>query len=295
MSKVEELRAKYPTVTQVTFNKLVDADKTPTKKYLEFLLKMWANKNETGCPSSSVQLIEVVKKFDVLLPYIENKDIYAKEYLRYNALKNIVDKAEQIKEERTFVKEEHAVFYKETENYIILQPKTHKGSCRYGAGTKWCTTGRNNQSIFTNYVKGGLLIYVIRKNTCGTANYDKVALYLNYGQDPFNAPLEIFAANDSRAQTNQMISAGWKDEDVLEIFSIFRHIFFHQKKYKKIKEDINSFVSTISTLNFEKFVENLSKLEHAVDGSYISNIKEKLDIFLNQIQKTTDAIRETKN
>jgi len=41
MSKVEELRLKYPKVTKPTFNKFVDADFTPTKKYLEFMLKTW--------------------------------------------------------------------------------------------------------------------------------------------------------------------------------------------------------------------------------------------------------------
>jgi hypothetical protein len=41
MSKVEELRAKYPKLTNTTFNKLVEGDKTKTKKYLPFMLKTW--------------------------------------------------------------------------------------------------------------------------------------------------------------------------------------------------------------------------------------------------------------
>ena len=32
MSKVDELRSKYSTVSTATFNKFVEADKTPTKK-----------------------------------------------------------------------------------------------------------------------------------------------------------------------------------------------------------------------------------------------------------------------
>ena len=61
MSKVQELREKYPSVTQLTFDKLANADKTPTKKYLEYLLKMWSNKSETGCLNSTNQLVELVK------------------------------------------------------------------------------------------------------------------------------------------------------------------------------------------------------------------------------------------
>ena len=203
MSKVQELREKYPSVTQLTFDKLANADKTPTKKYLEYLLKMWSNKSETGCPNSTNQLVELVKKFDDYLPYVENKDIYAKDYLRFAALKLIVDKAEQTKEEKTFNREEHAVFYKETDTYIMLQPKTHKGSCRYGAGTKWCTAGKNNSNIFNNYTKNGLLIYVIRKVNLNNNNHNKIALHLEYANCSINSYITIYAANDSMTQTNR--------------------------------------------------------------------------------------------
>lgn len=295
MSKVQELREKYPNVTQLTFEKLVNGDKTPTKKYLEYMLKVWINKNESGCPTSSKTLIDLVKKFDEYLPYIENKDIYAKEYLRFNTLKNIVESAEQTKEEKTFVKEDHVIVYKETDTYIILQPKTHKGSCRYGANTKWCTAAKQNPSMFSSYVNKGLLIYIIRKAPLNNSNYNKIALNLDYCYDPYNSGITIYTANDTAIQAHTLMNSGWTDDELMEIFTSFREIFRYQKKYKKIKDEVNQFVTSISNLDFTKFVENISKLEHAVDGSYISNIKEKLDEFLNQIQSTTDAIRKTKN
>lgn len=295
MSKVQELREKYPSITQVTFDKLVNADKTPTKKYLEFLLKMWSNKTDTGCPNSTNQLVDLVRKFDEHLPYIENKDIYAKDYLRFTALKSIVERAEQVKEEKTFVKEEHANFYKETDTYIMLEPRTHKGSCRYGASTKWCTSGRSNENIFNNYTKNGLLIYVIRKTPLTNTNYNKIAIHMEYGYDACNSIFSIYSASDTSVQPNTLVINGWTEEELFELFSSYRQIFFHKKKYKKVKDEVNTFVSVVSNLNFERFVHNLAKLEHAMNDDYISNIKQKLDEFLNQLQNTTDAIRKTKD
>ena len=41
MSKIDDLRVKYASLKPDTFNRLVDGDETPTKKYSEFLLKTW--------------------------------------------------------------------------------------------------------------------------------------------------------------------------------------------------------------------------------------------------------------
>ena len=39
MAKIDELRKKYPKVNKSTGDKFFEGDKTPTKKYLEFMLK----------------------------------------------------------------------------------------------------------------------------------------------------------------------------------------------------------------------------------------------------------------
>lgn len=295
MSKVKELREKYPKVTQITFERLVKGDKTPTKKYLEYLLKSWTNKNESGRPASSNTLIDLVQKFDDYLPFIENKDIYAKEYVKFDVLRLAVERAEKIKEEKTFVKEDHIISYKETDTYILIQPKTHRGSCRYGANTKWCTASKSDSSIFSAYAKDGLLIYLIRKVPLDNSNYNKIALFLRYNSDPYNSVISIFTANDSNGSVRTLSNGGWTEDELMEIFFSFREIFRYRKKYKEVKDEISQFISSISRLDFRNFVENLSKVENALDDSYISTIKEKLDIFLNQIQTTSDAIRKTKN
>ena len=295
MSKVDELRQQYPSISKITFDKFVIGDKTPTKKYLEYFLKMWFYKNETGCPKSTKQLIDLVNKFDEYLPYIEIKDIHARFYLNYTTLNSIVERAEQIKEEKTFIKEDHVIIYNETETYILLKPKTHRGSLRYGAGTKWCTSSKKDETTFNGYVNRGLLIYVIRKDNLNDPNYNKIALNLEYSETPYNSIIDIFTASDIRVSTDHLAAKGWTYDEIRDVFFCFMEIFRYQKLYKVVNGEINQFLASISNLDFNKFVENLSKLENTLDDSYISNIKEKLDKFINQIQTTTHAIRQAKS
>lgn len=295
MSKVEELRVKYSKITEVTFRKLVEADETPTKKYLEYLLKMWDNRRLNAVPPTSQSLIDVVKKFDTLLPYIENKDIYSSIYHNFRNLRNVVENAEEKRDEKTFQKEDHAIFYKETDNYIMLQPKTHRGSMKYGAGTRWCTAGRTNASLFKTYTDTGLLVYVIKKVPTSNSNYNKIALYMKYGEDALGGHIEVFMANDSQTRPGTLINNGWDELDVFEIMTMYRRVFLTTKKDKKIRENIESFIKTLNGIKFETLINNLSKLEYTIDDSYISNIKNNLDTFLNELQSATNAIRKAQN
>ena len=76
MSKVDELRTKFPKVNNGTFLRMVQFDFTGTHKYLEYMLKNWAYERiQRGMSYTITQLMEQVKKFDELLPYHTNKDI----------------------------------------------------------------------------------------------------------------------------------------------------------------------------------------------------------------------------
>lgn len=64
MSKIDELRNKYSGITNQIFEKFVDGDTTPTKKYLEFLLKDSLEKLEQSIePSYISNLKENIDSF----------------------------------------------------------------------------------------------------------------------------------------------------------------------------------------------------------------------------------------
>jgi hypothetical protein len=282
MSKVDELKLKYEGVIARTFNKLVESDKTPTKKYLDYLLKSWSNRGYNDCPSTTDGLIYLVNKFDELLPYIDNKDIYAKDYTSLSLLRKTIIRAEEIKDEKTFIRDEHVIVLHETDDYLLLSPLTHRGSLKYGAGTKWCTAGRNDTSTFQRYLRNGLLTYIIDKTGKRQTNYGKFALYHEYTNSAFSGEVLVYNANDSDVADTALLNNGWTEDELQTIFWYCRAYFVHMKKTRKSKDFIDKFATTLGSLDFKTLSEHIGILEQTRNLSYISNLQETI----NNLHKT---------
>lgn len=292
MSKVDELRIKYPKITKVTFNKFVDADFTPTKKYLEFMLKTWDKKDNTMIWVTASVIIGVVKRFDSLLPYIDNKDIYNVCYTNIDTLINEIDKAEIKREEKTFNKQEHVNVLVENDRFLLVQPITHRGSLKYGANTKWCTASKNNEQLFLRYARNGCLVYLIDKTESKSKNYNKLALYHEYHNCSLNGEIQVYNMLDTTSTVKSLIKNGGWDETILfEVFTMFRHFTIQMASIVRSKNVVNLFVKTLEQLNFEEFEKSLNKLEDVDNSDYTSNIKNKVDEFLKKLNKTQYAIR----
>lgn len=294
MSKVDELKQKYPAVSGATFKRFVEADNTPTKKYLDFMLKTWEDRKVPSSHYRTVKtVIDIVNKFNDLLPHIENKDIYSKEY--YGNLGNLIDttrKAEEAKEEKTFVREEHANVILENSKFLFIEPKTHRGSVKYGANTKWCTTGKNDPGTFNRYNRNGLLIYLIDKTETKANNFKKVAFYHEYNNRGMNDSLTIYNTLDNVCNETHLINSGWEQDDLFNIFTSFRYYFMRSKEVKKNKDFVDSFVNTISQLDFTKFEEHLSKLDESINVSYIKEAQNKVELFIESLNKTKYGLRK---
>jgi hypothetical protein len=295
MSKVEELRLKYPKVTKPTFNKFVDADFTPTKKYLEFMLKTWTNKEKLMVYTTTKIIIDIVKKFDSLLPYIENKDIYHKDYADLALLYYVIDTAEAAKDEKTFVREEHANVLIENDKYLLLQPTTHRGSLKYGAGSKWCTASKRDPEVFTRYTKNGYLAYLIDKTKKVSGSGSKMALYMDYSECSINGKIDFFNTIDSNITVSSVKSYEWDESDLFDIVTTFRYYHIKMKTIKKDRDFVDGFIGSLTKLNFEEFEKSLNNLEDKGANVYTLKIKEKVEEFLTKLNKTQYAIRETKN
>jgi uncharacterized protein YchJ len=293
MSKVDELKKKYPHISNVSFTKFVESDNTPTKKYLDFMLRTWEDRKNSSLNRTTNSIINAVNKFHDLLPYIENKDIYSKEYYGdFKKLFDAIEQAEKLKEDKSFVKEDHIYVFFETDEFMLIQPKTHRGSMKYGSNTKWCTTGKKNESIFKNYTRDGLLLYLINKTEKINVNYRKVALYLEFTCGGINENLKIYDVKDAYAKEQNLIDGGWDVENLFKIFTTFRHYFIKLKENKQSKDFVNSFVNTIKKLDFTKFESNLNRLNESEDLSYIKEAKSKVETFIETLNKTKYGVRE---
>jgi hypothetical protein len=63
-------------------------------------------------------------------------------------------------------------------DWLIIKPLTYESSCKYGAGTKWCTASTNEEYQYHNYTRRGILIYAMNRKT-GV----KVAAFKNLDSD----------------------------------------------------------------------------------------------------------------
>jgi len=295
MSKIDELRNKYHGVTNQMFEKFVEGDTTPTKKYLEFLLKSWYRRHTNGCVRTSSLLIELVNRFDSLLPYVENKDIYHKDYTWIPTLQKTIENAEVEKDLKTFDRTDHVEVLYEDDKILFIVPKTHKGSLKYGTSTKWCTASKSNPAIFKNYSRDGLLAYLIDKTDKTDKCHRKLAFFSNWGEVGITNGVSIYNTSDRICHDRVIIKGGWDDETLLKMMTFYRLKFITYKKIKESIDNVNSFGNTLKRLNFDLLKESLEKLEQSIEPSYISNLKENIDSFLEKLNTKKYGITTTKD
>lgn len=250
------------------------------------MLKSWIDRENYTQKRTIGGIIENVLRFDSLINYIDNKDIYSKEYSDYRMLEHTVIQAQDTKEERSFVKKDHINVLIENERFILLVPKTHQGSIKYGANTKWCTTTRSNDNLFNKYSKEGVLAYLIDKVGNKHEDFKKIAFNMNYENGGLNDNFTIYDMKDRYTGETMMVERGWDLDDLFQVFSTLRYLFVKTKEHKKNKDFVDSFVRTVSSLDIEKFEKCFTKLDGTSNDEYIKETKTKIETFVSTIKKT---------
>ena len=106
---------------------------------------------------------------DIILDFM---DLYQRNYVENLDLNTISD-LDQLRE---IYNKAHSKFIANTshkevvkvvddQEWLIVRPLTYESSRAYGAGTKWCTTSKDNPHHFFRYYSRGILIYCINKIT----------------------------------------------------------------------------------------------------------------------------------
>jgi hypothetical protein len=293
MAKIDELKLKYPKVTMIVAEKFKNGDTTPTKKYLEYMFKMWATRTERrfDITVTSDALIKKIKEFDTLLPYIENKDIYS--YKTVKSLVDIIGAATVIKEDKEFVREDHVDVLIENDEYILMKPKTFEGSLKYGANTKWCTASKQWKHHFINYTRDGYLYYLISKKE-RNKNYNKVAFYCGDKNNLITGSYNIYNQIDADVNDKTFITNGWSTYDLFEITSKIR-IYSHERYViEKTKKDVEKTLETIKNINLDTFLQQINILEKYDKEGKIEGKEEMEKIIRTLSEKTKDLFGNTK-
>jgi hypothetical protein len=291
MSKVDNLREKYQKINNTTFQKFVNADTTPTKKYLEFYLKVWSNTVHRRMITID-KLIKMVNQFHELLPYVsdDSKDIYSLDII---SLSGVIYSAEKTKDEKGFNREEHIHVIEENDNYLILSPKTFKGSLKYGYGTKWCTASKDNPNYFTKYSKEGTLVYVIYKKEVKRNNVQKVAFYLKNKDCPYTGTIEIYNQSDTITLGNEMVKSGWSSENVFRVTTLIRGYMVKAREIKTAIESVEHVTKLLSSIDIINLAENLTIIELTKNNDYTLKVKETVNEFIEKLKQCNYGYAKT--
>lgn len=290
MSKVDELRTKFPQVTNGTFIKMVQFDFTGTHKYLEYMLKNWAyERTQRGMNYTLNRLMEEVKKFDELLPYHTNKDIYSEDFNHYRKLIQMNEKAQTVKDDKTFVKAEHVDVLYEDDNVIMVSPKTHRGSLKYGAGTTWCTASKSNSETFRRYTKNGCLVYLVDKTESAKRNYQKIAFYNNTGKS-LSGEIEIYTQNDNQISETSLVNNGWKPEKLAELMLRYRAYHVDKESVKRAKSKVESLIDAMKNLDLDELYTNLKYLENRGENEF-KDVKNVVNAFVSTVEKSLEKYK----
>jgi len=199
MSKIKNIKEKYPQLNISFIDILSKIDKTGKNKYLplmaglldEHIKQINENNHDLHYVKDSLisfysdsyselsdteafiiyrmldnipkcrSMFESINKF---IDYNEKGLIDQSDVLSYKTMKE-VEHAISIASLKSIDKELSKFIYTvyEDEKWIILRPLSHASSRKYGACTKWCTTASDDPYHFWRYFSRGTLIYIINK------------------------------------------------------------------------------------------------------------------------------------
>ena len=228
--RVEDVKKKYPILADRV---VLLKDPSGNNKYLMWMAKEW----DKGILLNRIN--QVVVSFHKNIQRFKGKD---KDINSYDSIVELEDKINSLSElsktqKKKVVKNKEADIVFENENVIIVEPKSHKASCYYGSGTKWCSTERSNKYWEEYYLESFVtLYYILNKKVPKWHRYNKVAVAV-YPQK--RKAQEVFDALDHR-MLYQEANKFFKEFDIPK--SIFVHrplngVYVNRGKRKTFYKD----------------------------------------------------------
>jgi hypothetical protein len=198
-------------------------------KYANFVLK---NTHPNSSPEEVEDIIELVKEFDRFQQSLDVKDIN-----RYDldGLKLAIEShKETSKSQLKKIDTSGAKKIFEDKNILIVRPLTYEASCKYGAGTRWCTTMAGTSSYFESHTsQEQALYYIILKNFNRDNKFYKIAIHITPNTETW------YDATDERMSDREK-----------EVFSLGA-----PKVIETIKNDYSEYVKERGQLFFKKLFD----------------------------------------
>ena len=161
--------------------------------------KLFKNLGEDLNNPNTIKLgdINQIKSFD---------DLYEKLRL----LEPYIEKEEEKSELKAAEKDAEKIY--NSENYLIIIPKTREASCAYGRNTRWCTASTGSYNYFDNYNTQGPLYIIINKKTKQKHQFHFASKqYMDENDDPVE--VSVFVYNNPEIK-NILVDLALKNENL---------------------------------------------------------------------------------
>lgn len=239
---------------QLTESQLIGVIKriiSEKSEHVKNLYKSWANK-KSGNPEKALSIIDDVFKY-------QNK-LSKKDFAQYSSYEELVGDLNRIKQD---AKSTDATKLYEDGELLVLAANTYEASCKYGAGSKWCTTAKDSDSYWNRHNQTGTEFFWIFKNKPQSDPNHKFSYHIKIdGSDPDWCN----AVNDCKTSKRlseesypkqhpkydeiiQKLQEFHKSRDLTEKFTI-------EQKNKKYISDLvaNDYDNIINYLDLEKII-----------------------------------------
>jgi hypothetical protein len=144
-------------------------------KYTDFVLKYT---HPNASPEEVEDIVDLVKDFDRFKQSLEVKDINKYDLDGLKLEIELHKETSKSQQKKSFDASGAKKIF-EDNNLLIVRPLTYEASCKYGSGTRWCTTTAGNPSYFESHSGGNqALYYIILKNFNRDNKFYKIAVHI---------------------------------------------------------------------------------------------------------------------
>jgi hypothetical protein len=141
------------------------------EKHVKQLFTNWANK-KSGNPELALSLMDDFLKYQKRL----KRDFTS--FSSAEEMKQSIDKVRQLEDEKQ--KSSDAVKIFENAEVLVIAANTHQASCRYAAGTKWCTGAEDTDEYWKRHNRTGTeFIWIFKNLPPSDPNY-KFSLHIKW-------------------------------------------------------------------------------------------------------------------
>jgi hypothetical protein len=280
----------------------IDTDPSTTKKYAEWMINQFKYLMDKQSFSSMVDAMNLITDQiiifnnisnsitkDDLTAYKETIEDYKRSGIKYfddgqlqrleispkdiysyptiwtlQIMNKIVDDRKEIERLEISAKKESEKLY-EDNRYLIIVPYSYGASCYYGAGTKWCTTKKNDDSHYRRYMSDGRLIYIIDKKSSSDL-FGKMAIFQSKGGN-----IEVFDQKDDSRSLQFLLERFDDIKDKINEILNNRDDYYTLKNVKEGKTPKK--FARLSSPYFKEFNEN------KVIFDFDDDLEKVLDLF----------------